>query len=522
MEERVLVILEVSQKQAYIFSSNKLKDNIVNSAVIAWIMSGEYFEKVAADAELFSISKNLVYSGGGHTVLEFASCDKAKQFVSVLTKQIYKEYEGIDVFAKIVKYDTKKSPSDNLSMLTTELEKKKSVRKSVFHQGSYGIEKIDSNTLMPKRWPKTNGTVMPEQEEENDKKLCPKNFKRSFKFDELGGSKHNSNFIAVVHIDGNAMGKRVEQFYKKCDQLDWGHFKEKIRTFSESIDKDFKQSYLEMVQCIADMVDKNELEELNLEEKKLPIRRIITAGDDICFVTEGRIGIECASLFLKILSTKKNKEDGELYAACAGVAIVHQKYPFFKAYELSEMLCKNAKKFAASLSKDGTGSDVSAIDWHVEFGEIKDTLEDIRKDYKIKDNWSLELRPYIVSATSEIKAREPIRQYDKFRKLITRIQKNEINYARGKLKELRNVLKQGEDATTYFLKFNQIESLKLVCYQDVFVEMELNKILTGQSIQQKIFVKTADGKNRSLLFDTIESLDTFIALNDYSDKGENP
>lgn len=65
-----LVKLEVSQKQAYIFSSNKLKDNVLNSAVIAWIMSPEYFaETVTANgkSELFDLKKNLVYSGGGHT-----------------------------------------------------------------------------------------------------------------------------------------------------------------------------------------------------------------------------------------------------------------------------------------------------------------------------------------------------------------------------------------------------------------------------------------------------------------------
>lgn len=61
-----LVKLEVSQKQAYIFSSNKLKDNVLNSAVIAWIMSPEYFaETVTANgkSELFDLKKNLVYSG---------------------------------------------------------------------------------------------------------------------------------------------------------------------------------------------------------------------------------------------------------------------------------------------------------------------------------------------------------------------------------------------------------------------------------------------------------------------------
>ena len=42
MSERYLTILEVSQKQAYIFQSNELKKNILNSAVIAWIMDQDY------------------------------------------------------------------------------------------------------------------------------------------------------------------------------------------------------------------------------------------------------------------------------------------------------------------------------------------------------------------------------------------------------------------------------------------------------------------------------------------------
>lgn len=46
MGERYLTMLEVSQKQAYIFSSNKLKDNIVNSSVIAWMMDPEYLKQI--------------------------------------------------------------------------------------------------------------------------------------------------------------------------------------------------------------------------------------------------------------------------------------------------------------------------------------------------------------------------------------------------------------------------------------------------------------------------------------------
>ena len=79
--EHILTMLEVSQKQSYIFSSNKLKDNITNSAVIAWIMSPEYFQKTVNDEKIFDMEKNLVYSGGGHIVLEFKETAQAVEFV---------------------------------------------------------------------------------------------------------------------------------------------------------------------------------------------------------------------------------------------------------------------------------------------------------------------------------------------------------------------------------------------------------------------------------------------------------
>ena len=59
MSEMVLAIIEVSQKQAYIFSSNKLKDNIRNSENIVTVTSPDYFKKKYDEFEEDSI----FYSG---------------------------------------------------------------------------------------------------------------------------------------------------------------------------------------------------------------------------------------------------------------------------------------------------------------------------------------------------------------------------------------------------------------------------------------------------------------------------
>ena len=289
------------------------------------------------------------------------------------------------------------------------------------------------------------------------------------------------------------------------------------KEFSDNIDKAFKNAYKEMLEEVANRINEGKLQELDLKHSNFPVRRIITAGDDICFVSEGRIGIECAAVFLKKLK-KQN------YSACAGVAIVHQKYPFYRAYELAESLCSNAKKFVANIDPDdeNISRHVSAIDWHIEYGEMKESLEEIREMYKIEDPTDpshLELRPYIVdmveapeSIKENIKKKEDLRWYENFKKLMKKFSNEEISYARGKIKELRSYLKQGENAAKYYMKCNLIDELSLIGYQGIFREVDPEKAFTGTPLERNIFEQTHDEKKRCLLFDAIEILDTFIAL----------
>ena len=476
--------MEVSQKQAYIFQSNELQKNIRNSAVIAWIMDGEYLEETVSDKELFNQKQNMVYSGGGHTVLEFAGREQAVRITEIVTKTIKRDYPGIDLFAKTIAYEEAKSPAENLKELIKALERKKSVRRAAFHQGSFGVEKIDTNTLNPILYHAEKEKQIPKIEAV-DKNLSVPGYRQVFKFEELGGTKDESNFIAVVHIDGNAMGKRVEKLQQRDQHLPWEAYKNNLSEFSVSVDADFKAAYREMTEVIAKNIQNGNLDTLDRTDNNFPVRKIIMAGDDVCFVTEGRIGLECAAVFLNKLCNKSNKADYEGYAACAGVAIVHQKYPFYKAYELAEMLCSNAKKYGVPLSRDGFGSDVSMIDWHIEFGEVKDTLDELRAEYLDADGNSMSGRPYIVQAPRAVLEKGTDRDYGKVRSLIQKLQ-NEESCARGTIKELRNALKLGKDETEHFILFHRIDEL----------------------------LKWEFSDNYKMLFDAVELIDTFIMLED--------
>ena len=62
MKMKTLVILEVSRKQDYIFSSKRLRDNVRRSAEINHVTSEAFFQKAAGKQYH---PENMVYSGGG-------------------------------------------------------------------------------------------------------------------------------------------------------------------------------------------------------------------------------------------------------------------------------------------------------------------------------------------------------------------------------------------------------------------------------------------------------------------------
>ena len=103
-----LMILEVSQKQAYIFASKKLRENAARSEDISYVTGSRFFQSAAG--ELYSEEKNLVYAGGGHTVLQFDSQEAATAFARAVTEKAMEQFPGMELFVKQTDYDEAKTP----------------------------------------------------------------------------------------------------------------------------------------------------------------------------------------------------------------------------------------------------------------------------------------------------------------------------------------------------------------------------------------------------------------------------
>lgn len=543
-----LDIIEVSQKQAYIFGSNKLQDNVINSMRIAYVTRDEksdepkeyirnnfftsvvkeYVEENYLSKTVYNEDKNFIFSGGGHTILQFEKKEDAILFNQIITEKIRKVIPDIELFVAIVPYDNHLTPTKNLQRLTKKLEEKKAMRTSSFFQRSFGIEKVDVNSLKPEPEKMIDDNM--ENMESNvrnrinflDRKLIPDGYQAVSSFNKLGISRDEKSFIAVVHIDGNGMGSRVNAYYEKLEKenTDWTEFCKQIRAFSESIDDDYQKAFTELNIKIAHKIEDGTLDELNLgtDKKQFPLRRVVASGDDICFVCDGRIGIEAAAMFLEELSKIKNLHDDKNYTACAGVAIVHEKYPFFSAYDLAEKLCSRAKKYTASLSSDDNGASISAIDWSLNSGEIKDKLSEIDKDYMSKDHISLTMRPYIVYSAEKSIENYP-RTYARFRKLYDLLTSNEqgLMDLRSHLKEMRFILKENENEVRYYVQFHKLDSI-LIESHDIFETKKQTNIDTDVSDLLYISDQDLNGnedssKRCAVLFDAAEIMDTYIRLN---------
>lgn len=524
--KKLLLIMEVSQKQAYIFKNKELKKNIDASYTIDEITSSGYFKKYFP--EYYNEEKNLVYSGGGHTILVFDNDveendntgkeNQAVRFAKKLSKQIFCDYDGLEVFIKIMDYDEKAEPSENIQNLMQKLEEKKAIRRASFRQGTFGMEvskgeaervfdsekkekeaeqrKKDAENRREKRIREEKKKI---QEEETT------HYELVTQLEKLGGNKDDNNFIAVVHIDGNLMGKKVQENDKELRKIldrisdpekKLDMYREKKQEFSEKIDKLFKGAYSDMQDAVKKQIENGNLKDLSLEEVvneekqiNFPVRRIITAGDDICFVSEGRIGIECAVEYMKALWKRSKGEN----SACAGVAIVHQSYPFYKAYEIAESLCSSAKKYNASLDKEGCAN-ACAIDWHIEYGEMYGGLDEIRKHYVDADGKSILARPYFVCGDEKYEGKAGNRTYANFKQTMEEMEyalhnkcedEEDRMIARRKLKELRTYLKESEEAVDAYFKKSRLDQYL-----------------------------TKNDKN----FDVIEVMDTYIGFQTEEDK----
>jgi hypothetical protein len=221
------------------------------------------------------------------------------------------------------------------------------------------------------------------------------------------------SWLSVVHADGNGLGQIFLDFGKHTqgnrDYID------KYRRFSTAIDICTENAFLDAIESVFISPEQK------LESGKIviPLVPLILGGDDLTVVCDGQYALQFTEQFLTNFEqrtqhpvTLPTGEESTIISdlaqqhlpaarlsACAGITVMKKHFPFAVAYELAEDLIKSAKTIKDILkTTDGKTIPCSAIDYHILYDSSGVDLQSIRAKLDLeKFATRLYSRPYVVS-----------------------------------------------------------------------------------------------------------------------------
>ncbi|NEP56070.1 MAG: hypothetical protein F6K31_03465 [Symploca sp. SIO2G7] len=550
MRNFTVTVLDTTGIQPYIFGSNRLRENIgasylVSQATDNWARNALNTLKENINKEVYAfnaqhnqpevkpyiedgeLAAELVYAGGGNTVLLFSQKQYAIQFTQILSKRILEEAPGINLVAVHQEFDW-----DNQSLydvvqdlMKNDLDAKKRSRipsapllglsvtancrstQLVAVRMSKKFEDEDDEPYLISREIQQKRQAVNSANHKLTNKFLSSETSDTYEFprriDYLGRSEGDFSYVAVVHADGNGMGKRFQKFGEGKSNRD---YITAMRQLSHSVN----QAGINALQKVVDILirsikleangtrtvkGKFTIKEYN-EKYNLPFRPLVYGGDDVTFVCDGRLGLELAAIYLEELE-KQPIADGRILNACAGICVVKTHYPFARAYQLSEDLCKGAKKFV----KNEDQGDFSALDWHLAASGLSGSIGEIRdREYQVPAG-NLAMRPIGLRKQQD----SDWRTWEGFTKVVKHLNEDEEwKGRRNKVIALREVLRQGMNATQKFLKNYRIKDEQLPLFPES----------SGQSLSlaQQGWLNGICG-----YFDAIEAMEFYISLKEESD-----
>ncbi len=459
----------------------------------------------AARIERGELDAELIYAGGGNTVLLFNRQEDARRFASALSARLLCEAPGLEAVLVSEPFDWEDSLAQSMHNAMQKLAAKKAERERSHPLLGLGVTAACQSTGLPANWEEAEpGEADSKQiisaevaakwgQNEPAKRRLERMlyedqappFDLPNEFEDLGRSESEFSYIAVVHADGNGMGKVLEQiqakFVSKTGDANREYI-ERIRRFSD-------RASGAGVNALRDVVGQVEAWKtfgtISAHGNHLPFRPLVYGGDDVTFVCDGRIGLAAAHAYLAAFARQPIPDaDGQEQGgkAAAGVAIVKVRYPFARAYQLSERLCKNAK--------DEWERKVPALDWHLAQSGLFGSLGEIRAlEYDEKRGGghilsSLLTRPLALEAQTA----GDWRTWANFTTLLTEFQDRQA-WPRNKVMALREALRDGSDA---------VESFR-ANYMD--------KTLPVMTTSATEYQRTGWAEGRCVYFDAIEMID---------------
>lgn len=558
MREFILTMLDSSGIQDYVFGSNRLQENIGASELVyrsttLWAFEAldacnlphnvkvKDWQQASWEIQEMPIEENealgaeVVYAGGGNAMIILRNLADAQSFTKKLTRRILVDAPGLTITVRHQSFDWDSDGSlcKTRQLLLKQLAKHKQARLPSVPMLGLGVTAVCQSTgLVAVR--NNQGEVKVQDEgrllhlegeeprlisHETEKKIGWRdlaqtrlrsylgreiigNFDFPSDLDKLGRLMGEESYVAVVHADGNGMGKHIQNLDPE-GKLSNSKFRKTLRAFSQNVESASQTALQRVIQQLVAAIDWNNkthrfevAESIPLASDKkthyLPFRPLVFGGDDVTFVANGQLGLTLAAAYLQAFAkaTAVLPNFPNMHA-CAGVAMVKVHYPFARAYQMSSQLTSSAKSLVRATSED-----FSALDWHFALSGLSGSLETIRKrEYlSTSEGKPLYMRPVSLQANAETNENGRYWQAG-IERLIQTFQSDTYwSQRRNKVKGLRLPLRQGPAAVDTYLQNYELGLLPA--------------LLPSDSRHQK---EGWDGE-RCLYFDAIELMDHYLAL----------
>lgn len=391
--------------QQFIFSTNKLREISGASEIVEHICTGFLKERLN-DLGGYEEDKLLVGAAGNIKYL-FDDKEACERFVYDFPRLVMKMAPGITVSQAVVNVEGEVTDK-NIRLLEARLKAQRS-RPIVQHGLGWMVSERSRRTGKPGVEWRTGVAIDAAQQAKRTftedskcnllKKLIPdskgKGYHRLFpvEMEDIAGGKDKKNWVAIIHVDGNDLGKKIMKMAKGNLGI------EAFRSFSERIGNATEQAAREAF---------NEVVRRSTDDGDLfPFRPIVLGGDDLTVIIRGDLAIDFTHVFLKAFEEKTEETFADFISphfhggltACAGIAYIKSNYPFHYGVHLAEVLCGHAKEVAKNMKHDRTPACLVFHKVHSSF--IDDYKSIVEQELTTKvDNLRLDFGPYFLTPQS--------------------------------------------------------------------------------------------------------------------------
>ena len=360
--------------QSFIFQTNTMKDIVGASELVDTICTTEFqrlLERVGNELGKKAWNrKSLIVGAAGNVKYVFDEEEKdcCKAAVSQFPIKVMGMAPGITISQAVAAYD--EAVDGNFGKAVDEVEARLKAQRNrlqpPYTAGLLGIRRapgtglpavtnkggvyLDLSTQSKRRMNKTVDLCMKSFYGERRFKRGSKEYsdlehRVAFEISDMCGQ---NDWLAVIHADGNSLGKVV---------LGVGHDRDGLRRFSSQLNN--------KTILAANDAFRKLCRERGIASGKghIPIRPIVLGGDDMTVIIRGDLAMDYLHEYMGCFETRTRELQDILsrtgrqhLTVCAGIAFIKSSFPFYYGYNLAESLCAAAKDRARSISQDNPPS----------------------------------------------------------------------------------------------------------------------------------------------------------------------